>query len=94
MRDKNTYIYLDKIGDHNLKVSFPVLEDMYKFEIDKNYLLDILDSIGKEELNRLAVGEEIAVSDEDKDCMIILSVKQDFSVWSILLPGRKLRNKN
>ena len=78
MKDKNTYVYLGEVYNNILKVSLPVIENMKEFDISKEYILNIINKIGKEELENKKTGKELAISDEDKDCMIILSIKKDF----------------
>ena len=78
MKDKNTYVYLGEVYNNILKVSLPVIENMKEFDISKEYIINIINKIGKEELENKKTGKELAISDEDKDCMIILSIKKDF----------------
>lgn len=90
MEDKATYIYLGRIGNYDLKVSLPVTENMVEFNISEDYILDIVKKIGAEEFDKKDIGEELAISDEDKNCMIILSVKKDFLGLDYITPREKI----
>ena len=89
MKDENTtYIDLGNTENNKIKVSLSVIEDMEEFNMSKDYILNIIKKIDNPE--NMKVGEEIAISDEDKNCMIIFSVKEDFLGLDYITPREKI----
>ena len=89
MKDEKTYIDFGETENNKIKISLPVVEDMKEFNISKDYILDIIKKMDKN-LEKEKVSEELAISYEDKDCIIILSIKKDFLGLDYIIPREKV----